>query len=74
MDVIEYIADRLASPLDEAIDKACDCPELALELKQKLGSIAPLSLWKIYRQYLLEETALNKQMTENYDMVKLCYN
>lgn len=74
MDVIEYIADRLSDPLSEAIDKIVHDPEVACELKSKIGSIAPLSLWKIYRMYLLEETKLNRAMAEDYDTVKLCYN
>ena len=74
MDVIEYIADRLSDPLSEAIDKIVHDPEVACELKSKIGSIAPLSLWKIYRMYLLEETKLNRSMAEDYDTVKLCYN
>lgn len=75
MDVIEYLADRVNGPLSEAIDKIVHDPEVACELKSKMGSIAPISIWKLYRMYLVEEeTKRNRAMAQDYDTVKLCYN
>tara|TARA_R110002012_G_scaffold197079_1_gene365603 strand:+ start:3494 stop:3718 length:225 start_codon:yes stop_codon:yes gene_type:complete len=74
MEVIDWIADKIGDPICEAIDKTCPDPDLAYELKSKLGSVASLSLWKFYRLYLLEETSLNRNLAENFDTIKLNYN